>query len=454
MKRLFVYLAFIFLISPISIFGQWSSVGSGFTGGKPFPNTTTSKSVQGMIVFQNDLYVWGDFDSVDGIPASNFARYDGSNWHSLPFTGYARDMAIFQGVLIIAGYTGNTGPLPNRYITKWDGANWTVLDTIPINASSDPGENGPFDIEVYKNELYLGGRSFNIGGSSGFPWSGIYNHIGLAKWNGNSWDSIPNAYLLNGSRYYFSHYNDSLIIINHFSLPVPNIDTAYWFFYDGANLHAVNQGWQGAGNGVQLGDKFFRAPQQVGLDSGQITFPFSSNIPSGQIIKHNNLVISIKQNFDIQVTDYNLNYTILDSGILKPTGGWWQTPFFESLCVYNDTLYAGGNFDTVNGIPMNRIMKWEGRIDSTILSSVKQYPLVSNSINIFPNPVDQHLSLQSSNEFRLVELKDLTGTTLFRKKVNSKEFILNTSGISNGLYLISIVSQTGIRQTHKVIIQH
>ncbi|MEQ9147198.1 MAG: hypothetical protein RLP13_02900, partial [Cytophagales bacterium] len=136
-----------------------------------------------------------------------------------------------------------------------------------------------------------------------------------------------------------------------------------WFFYDGANLHAVNQGWQGAGNGVQLGDKFFRAPQQVGLDSGQITFPFSSNIPSGQIIKHNNLVISIKQNFDIQVTDYNLNYTILDSGILKPTGGWWQTPFFESLCVYNDTLYAGGNFDTVNGIPMNRIMKWEGRKD-------------------------------------------------------------------------------------------
>lgn len=454
MKRLLVYLTF-FLISPFWSFAQWSHVGSGFTGGKPFPNTFTSESVQGMIVFQNDLYVWGDFDSVDGIPASNFARYDGSQWHSLPFTGYARDIEIFQGELIIAGYTGNIGPLPKRHITKWDGSIWSALDSIPINAIADNGESGPLDIAVYKNELYLGGRGFNIGGNPGFPWSGIYNHIGLAKWNGNSWDSIENAYKANGTEYYFSLYNDSLIICSTWSqFSIPGLLTSWSYFYDGLDWHEINQGWNYAGFGAQLDDKYFRAPGQIGLDSGEINFPFSSNNPSHKIIRYNDLIISIKQNFDIQVTDYNLNYTILDSGILEPTGGWWQSPFFESICVYKDTLYVGGNFDTVNGIAMNRIMKWEGNIVSTILTANSGHSLVSNKVDIFPNPANNLLKVSGFTIMKKIELRDLAGTVIQTKKVNSNEIEIDTSELPNGLYLISTLTNSGIRQTQKVIIQH
>jgi hypothetical protein len=443
MKKLLLSLVLLFS-SFYSLQAQWAPVGTGFFGGalSPYPRTA---DVEGMITYNNDLYVWGDFDSVDGILAKNYARYDGTQWHALPFTGFARDMEVFKGELYIAGYTGINGLLPNRHITKWDGTNWTALDTTYINVVTQ-GENGPRDLEVYKGNLYLGGRSFNIGGPQGFPWQGTFNHVGLAKWTGTMWDSIENGYMADGTDYYFSLHKDSLIIMSSWDeIIIPGFDPSYWFYYDGINWHQINQGWIGAGPGVQLGNKYFRAPGQVGLDSGQINFSFASHPPSGSIILHRDKVISIKSFSTIQITDSLLNYILLDSpsieGSSPPSSG-----FIQSICVYNDTLYAGGNFEFSNGTRMNGIMKWQQNMNN-IVTSVQTEIVSHDDINVFPNP--------SSSIFNVVgQFKDRTAIDVFTMhgikvktitgEKNSNLIQINMSGSPSGIYLLKINTSDSI----------
>ncbi len=123
--------------------------------------------------FNNFLYVGGGgFTTVgDTIISYNAAMWDGFKWNSLGGTDiscsvYWRAMAIYRGDLYVGGCmnTLNNGLVVN-YITCWDGTKWDSLGSGASNAVNA--------LEVYKDELYVGGYFTEIGGQTAY---------GLARW--------------------------------------------------------------------------------------------------------------------------------------------------------------------------------------------------------------------------------------------------------------------------------
>ncbi len=90
----------------------------------------------------------------------------------------------------------------------------------------------------------------------------------------------------------------------------------------------------------------------------------------------------------------------------------------------------------------------------TIYIKVDLEEKIQNKITFHPNPANQILRIESDRIIQKILVQSLTGTTLFRMDNNSNNFEIDVSEIPNGLYLISTVSSSGIRQTQKVIIQH
>ncbi len=117
---------------------QWNPLGSGLVG---------SPWVNDLMVFQNKLIVGGTFDIAGGIDAWNIAAWDGANWSNL-WTGnggygtnkdngnhqgaYVRDLELFQNNLYIIGDIDSVCGIP-AHIAYWNGTNWTGT-SYPLHA--------------------------------------------------------------------------------------------------------------------------------------------------------------------------------------------------------------------------------------------------------------------------------------------------------------------------------
>ncbi|HZN38138.1 MAG TPA: hypothetical protein VFD82_05000 [Planctomycetota bacterium] len=158
-----------------------------------------------------ELWVAGDFYTINGVVANGVARFDGASWSDVgggpgpwrasciasyqgmihigttgspqrwngtswqtftpPITGMLLDMHVHNGVLYMAGYTPSHPGAPN--IFAWNG---TTL-SVPGGGVNDVVES----LGSFGNDLVVGG-SFTMAGTT--PASGI------ARWNGSSWSTF------------------------------------------------------------------------------------------------------------------------------------------------------------------------------------------------------------------------------------------------------------------------
>src|SRR6185503_17994393 len=129
---------------------NWSALGRGIDpvyGLKPFPQT--------IAVSGNDIYVGGFFTSVSGVPATNIARWDGTNWFSVG-NGLVGETGVWtlivNGEELYAG--GDIGVAGTGGIVKWDGTKWSGFGTgIPSGFGK-----GVHAIAVNGSDVYAGGR--------------------------------------------------------------------------------------------------------------------------------------------------------------------------------------------------------------------------------------------------------------------------------------------------------
>jgi hypothetical protein len=140
--------------------------------------------VHAMAVFDDGsgpaLYVGGAFISVDGVPASNIARWDGSQWTAVG-PGMSTDvyaLATFDDgtgeALYAAGRFASIGGETFNRIARWDGAQWTPLGT--------GFDNWVYGLAVFDDgtgdALYAGGRLLEVDGVAAQR---------VAKWDGERW---------------------------------------------------------------------------------------------------------------------------------------------------------------------------------------------------------------------------------------------------------------------------
>lgn len=135
-------------------------------------------------VFQGELYIAGRFASVNGVPASHVAKWNGTNWSAVG-GGITGTQVITLAVaddgsgpaLYAGGSFSQAGGVPVGNIAKWDGASWSALaggtsGSVQAIAGFDDG-NGP--------AIFVGGAFATAGGQS---------VNGIARWDGAAWAPV------------------------------------------------------------------------------------------------------------------------------------------------------------------------------------------------------------------------------------------------------------------------
>lgn len=137
-----------------------------------------SAMVYGFLKHNNKLYVHGEFDTIQGQKANGLATYDGISFQPilLPFANPAviTSMIVFNNEIYIAGNFYESGNPNVSDIYKFNGTSWTDVGGSIKGAFSSVGA-----MAVYNNQLYVGGYFNKASGNAGNL---------LMKWDGFNWN--------------------------------------------------------------------------------------------------------------------------------------------------------------------------------------------------------------------------------------------------------------------------
>lgn len=134
--------------------------------------------VNQLLLRDGDLYMAGNFDTIDDVSIHNIARWDGSKWNSIgKGTGSTVRAITFDkdGNLYAGGYFETAGDDSAHYVARWNGTRWDSLGS---------GVWGSYinDLQCDKNgNLYAAGY---FGSAGGVTTSNI------AMWNGTKWSAL------------------------------------------------------------------------------------------------------------------------------------------------------------------------------------------------------------------------------------------------------------------------
>ena len=111
----------------------WSAVGTGM-----------NSIVNALEVFNGELYAGGNFSTADGNPANKIAKWNGSNWTPLgagmgmyaPYSAMVYTLHVFNNALYVGGQFSTADGVPAASIAKF-----TVCSTTPNQPSAISGSN-------------------------------------------------------------------------------------------------------------------------------------------------------------------------------------------------------------------------------------------------------------------------------------------------------------------------
>jgi len=158
---------------------SWKPLGAGVSG-----------IVRALAVSQAKLAVGGTFTSAGGLPAANIAQWDGTNWSPLgsgvswPFSGVAVDSLAAPGCdLYVGGRFRFAGGLPATNIARWNGTNWSALGKgLRHYDGPDTAGNGIVRAMVASHGKVFAGGEFSKAGDA--------NVSNIAEWDGTNWTAL------------------------------------------------------------------------------------------------------------------------------------------------------------------------------------------------------------------------------------------------------------------------
>ena len=112
-------------------------------------------------------------------------------------------------------------------------------------------------------------------------------------------------------------------------------------------------------------------------------------------------------------------------------------------------FYEKGNPSNQAGVEVHYEVETSGIGDQDLISGLKLYPV----------PADQYITLEYSDmraEQAIVRLTNLTGSTVSEKAINPNQnkMQINSSGLDNGIYFISIYLDNRAVTTRKIVVSH
>jgi hypothetical protein len=266
----------------------------------------SSGNVNAIYVNGQEIYAGGTFTSIGGITATNIARFDGTNWSALGggLNGAVRCVTAQNGILYAGGDFTASGALVANHMAMWDGSAWT-----PMQAGLDARVR---TLAIHEGALYAGGAFTGL----------------LTRWDGTTWSSVAG---LSG------HFVESLLSSGN-TLYVGGS-------FESANGEQVNnvaqydaQGWHAMKAGVSGGMVNTLRVSGNALYAGG-AFRTLAGTPANSIAK-----------FD------GTNWASIGDGIKIAE---WSLPVYDVTALSN-TVFAGGNFQSVDSAPLSDLFKWNG----------------------------------------------------------------------------------------------
>ena len=342
---------------------SWSPLGTGLDG-----------LGRAIAVFGGDVIVGGNFASAGDSPASNLARWDGSSWH--PFgtgaDGPVVALAVAGGNLYAAGsFTQIDGVAANR-IAKWNGTSWS-----PLGAGTNAQINA---VVVNGSDLYAGGLFTTAGGSAAAR---------VARWDGSSWSTLGagvnasvGSLLLDGS---------DLYVGGDFTT-AGGAGASHIARWNGTTWSTLGAGANNAVTGLaKYGSDIYAGGQFTSIGGSAIEGVAKWNGSSWSSIEAIPATPSGRNVLALAFVGSNLfiggsfgsSDGVAAENLAEWTGATWSSVGRISgglgvndgevrggLVVSANEVYLGGNFGTVGGIGASRIVRWDGAAWSTLGSGI------------------------------------------------------------------------------------
>lgn len=142
--------------------------------------------VNTMAVYNNELYIGGNFTIGAGDPANYIMRWDGSQFRDVGggTDGVVHKLKVYNGELYASGSFHNIGSLTVDCLAKWNGVLWS--EVCPFTLSNAQNNCVITDFCVVNNDLYIAGY---------FDYVDTIQMNNIAKYSGlnQSVESEPNS---------------------------------------------------------------------------------------------------------------------------------------------------------------------------------------------------------------------------------------------------------------------
>ena len=302
-------------------------------------------------VFNNELYVGGDFREINGRRIGGLARWDGQQWRSVGelSTGYKpiiRGMTVYNGSLYVIGdfsiETSNDEWI--YYVARWDGSQWHGLGI----SSSDFDDFPEALITIVGGEdgIYVGGDFENISGTAA---------EGIARWDGTDWHSVGTGDLRGGESTVWEIVStpDGLYVSGDFTF-IGGVIAPYIAFWNGTTWAAV-------------GEQFNNYVGVLAYDSDVL-------YASGTFTQTGTLAVDHLARWDGQ------EWSEVGGGVNGSV---------NSITIHNGQVYVAGIFTEVGaGIAAQNIASWNGTEWTTYLPTTDDTMLTgAYDVNVFAGQV-------------------------------------------------------------------
>lgn len=296
----------------------WHALGTGITG-------ANLAAVLAIDYDGTNLYAGGTFTNAGSVIATNLARWDGTTWNAMgnPFAGSVACVKEAGGILYVGGTFTNSA-LGITNFAQWNGSTWTG-----VNA------NGTVrDLLWDGTNLYAGGDFTKINGVAANRIAvlngGIWSPLGVGI-EGFGAGAVPGVYRMaldgNGNLFAAGNFNQA-----------GGIGASHVARWDGAN-------WYALGGTTSQGMTHFIGQVRGLYDDGTFLYAGGTFTEAGSNIVNG-------------VSEWNgANWSAMGPVTIGqlPSGA---VP--RAFISAGGTLYAGGTFTNIGGVPAGGVAYWDG----------------------------------------------------------------------------------------------
>lgn len=419
---------------------NWSLISSG-----PWQPRHTF----GHLVFNNKMWIVGGDELQNTWQKDVWNSTDGVNWtllsDSVPWGERMTHMTcVYDNKLWVMGgqkIVGWSNVVDTAYNDVWnsvDGINWTQ---VTPSAAWSPRAQIQGEV-VFDNKMWiLGGGTYN--GIRNF-----YNDV----WNstdGITWNLVTaNAPWAPRQYHDVIVYDSAMWVMDGYDAVNGNRNDV-WYSYNGVDWHNL----KGTPWPPRHASSLLNYDESIWLVAGNLW---------NDVWRLNNIVcvpIAL-QPLDINLFNGDTATFVVASGSANSVFQWQIDSAGTWQNVSNTGQFTGANsamLQVLNCTQSNdstrfRCIVTKGLcVDTSAIANLwiasdlgfNSAVSIENTIQVFPNPASDYLTLKVNKEllYERYQLVDMYGKTVVSGKIMFDNFRLNTTGLSNGLYLLKIGTQ-------------